>query len=312
MFSHFPRHNSWKKYMSTTSNPAVYLICLFTLTITLLTGCGEQECSYCGELKNGEEYDILGTTRFICTDCLNNPAAHILSGSVINEYASRPITESDNIIIASDYFSTPVDPMANGDYRSDDFENISTNNDDFINEDFHDEENYVDANDSFDDQQANYEEVASEVPNESSSTDYDASIGLGPRDYNTIMATLNSVYVSAGMQLVPQNGDNTVFNITNAGSDLGIQFVFTNGNNGYLALSIQAYKEANASDYTTACINAILAYTGSNDYNGLGYDIYNNATNNGNYAYANCHFYSTPLNDSDAPNAPVSSFDITP
>ena len=59
----------------------------------ILTACQEQICSYCGEEKVCQDYDVLGTTRHICEDCIDNPAIST-SGNVILDYASEYVDPS--------------------------------------------------------------------------------------------------------------------------------------------------------------------------------------------------------------------------
>lgn len=71
----------------------LYIFLLSLIYVMLLTGCGEQTCSYCGESKQCGEYDILGTTRYICDDCLGDRGMS-LSGNVIGEYESPLVDPS--------------------------------------------------------------------------------------------------------------------------------------------------------------------------------------------------------------------------
>ena len=56
------------------------------MLLLLTTGCGKVVCSYCGESKFCDEYDINGTTRYICKDCLADPNIGIY-GNVVRDYS---------------------------------------------------------------------------------------------------------------------------------------------------------------------------------------------------------------------------------
>lgn len=84
---------------------------LSLITIILFTGCGKTTCSYCGESKFCEEYNILGTTRNICDDCLGNSQASI-SSNVTSEYESDLIDKTVSTNTASDFTDIANNDMA--------------------------------------------------------------------------------------------------------------------------------------------------------------------------------------------------------
>ena len=263
---------------------------LFFLLLVLsasLYGCGEQVCSYCGEEKQCHEYDILGTTRYICDECLNNPAASIISGNVIQEYSDLPV--SGNLVLVTDYFQTT--DVSNNAVTDD---NINSNIDS------------SDNNNASGDNASGNE--AANGDNTSGSEDQDPSQPVA--SYNSVMGKLNEIYVSSGLQLVPDDNSNTTFGLYNGGTYLGIKFAFSNTGSTPPSLSVQNFGNASASDYSAACINAILAFYGSDDYDGVGYDTYTRAQEHGNYSTNGLHFYYTNYGTAQDGN-PAVTFDIS-
>ena len=64
-----------------------FIIALSASLLTLLLcACGETTCDFCGQQKVCREFDVMGTTRHICNDCLNNTASAV-SGNVARQYA---------------------------------------------------------------------------------------------------------------------------------------------------------------------------------------------------------------------------------
>ena len=47
----------------------VSLVLVVLMMSLLLTGCGRQICTICGEKKSCKETMVLGTTCYICKDC---------------------------------------------------------------------------------------------------------------------------------------------------------------------------------------------------------------------------------------------------
>ena len=74
-------------------------------------------------------------------------------------------------------------------------------------------------------------------------------------------------------------------------SDQKVIFNFTKDTNDKDKLVIYMEQDGDTAVHTKACIHAILSFIDSNDYSGLGYDIYNNAYQYGNYNYGNNNFY---------------------
>lgn len=302
---------------------------LFFLLLVLsasLCGCGEQVCSYCGEEKQCHEYDILGTTRYICEECLNNPAASIISGNVIQEYSDLPV--SGNLVLVTDYFqSTDVsnnavtDDNINSNIGSSDNNNASGDNasgNEVANGDNNSGSEVVSGetistgsdnasgnNSSSDNMNSNPAESES-APDNSNTQEPSQPVA----SYNSVMGKLNEIYVSSGLQLVPDDNSNTTFGLYNGGTYLGIKFAFSNTGSTPPSLSVQNFGNASASDYSAACINAILAFYGSDDYDGVGYDTYTRAQEHGNYSTNGLHFYYTNYGTAQDGN-PAVTFDIS-
>lgn len=301
-----------------TFSQSFFMAFVFMFCSLLLSGCGEQICAYCGDEKHCTEYDILGTTRYICDDCLNNPASNILSGSVIQEYAAEPISVSDNIPLSTDYFTAENVPSETISVETAPPDNLSSEKDS-SNELTNPGDSANDTttdNSDLSGSQLSSESETSDTANQTNSTSNTGNVNNTSTnyhpDYNSIIAALNNTYVSAGLQLVPENDSNSTFGIYNGGSPTGVRYVFTNATSNAPSLSVQSYAGASSSNYSTACINAILAYLGSDDYNGLGYEIYNSASEYGNYSHQNCHFYFFDYSSTNPGNdSPIMSFEIS-
>ena len=63
-----------------------FILIFSALFCLLLSACGQQECDFCGQKKFCKEFDVMGTTRLICRDCLNDPSLAV-SGNVARSYA---------------------------------------------------------------------------------------------------------------------------------------------------------------------------------------------------------------------------------
>lgn len=68
-----------------------YIQIIMLASILLLTGCSlKQTCDYCGEEKFCSKYDIIGTTRYICKECLASND-YSVSSNVYSAYVAEPI-----------------------------------------------------------------------------------------------------------------------------------------------------------------------------------------------------------------------------
>ncbi|MGN0345797.1 MAG: hypothetical protein ACI4DU_00760 [Lachnospiraceae bacterium] len=306
--------------MKNISFPKISFFILVLVSSSVLYGCGEQVCSYCGEEKQCHEYDILGTTRFICEDCLNNPAASIISGNVIQEYSDLPV--SGNLVLVTDYFqSTDVTTSEETNHSDENLSesneitgNNNTSGDHAAGSDDVSGDNFFDSdNGSGDTISSGSDDNTNTNPGESESAPENSNAQESSQpvaSYNSVMGKLNETYVSAGLQLVPEDNNNTTFGLYNGGTFLGIKFAFSNTGSTPPTLSVQNYGNANASDYSAACINAILAFYGSDDYDGVGYDTYTRTQEHGNYSANGLHFYYTNYGSAQDGN-PAVTFDIS-
>lgn len=264
------------------------IICsLFLILSASLCACSKQICSYCGQEDYCDEYDILGTTRFICDTCLANPESS-LSGNVINEYAATPYdfgTASDNEsngsqsnpAVSENASATPVSDN-NSDNSATTMENTSDNN--------------------------------SSAGNPSTGTDNAVATSTATKD--SVLNALAAKLSSASFQLSPDESDSNVFYLYSGSQNLNIRYVFSTTASGKVKLSIEKLSGASSSDYTCACIYSALAFLNSDDYNGTGYNVYNSTCQYGNYTYGGCRFYFMENTQEEANQGlPLATFDIS-
>ncbi len=244
----------------------ITLISFFFFISILLTACQKQICSYCGRECFCTEYDVLGTTRYICDECLSNPRAAI-SGNVINDY------ESDLI-----------DPAV---YQANAIEN------------------YNDHFDSSEDDSSapDISPIASvplvtSVPAENQSElRNDSSVLSADSELSSLISNISSQLATHSMSLVKSEESDLLYSLYLNDNYINIDFEFSQSSSGKPQLSISKYSEASDNDFTAACIDSSIAFIGSGDYSGDGYTIFNNSVSLGNYSYNGCRFYYTESSD---------------
>lgn len=244
----------------------LYLLTSLLLCL-LLTACNETTCAYCGKSKQCKEYNILGTKRNICKDCINNPAA-MSSNSVINEYQAEPI-EPGLISTPSDNETKPTDDQS-----------ILINNN---------TPPAANSNSASNNSSSSNNNLANNSNPTNSSISKDAVI-------NSLAAKL----ANYSLQISPDASDKTLYNLYNInGNDIAIDLIVTTDSDK-IKLTLNKYPPASDSDMVVVCINSILASINSSDYDGLGRSIYDNAVSYGNYSANGCSFYYSNNNSSNS------------
>lgn len=257
------------------------ILLLFIMVCCILSGCNEKTCSYCGKKKQCKEYNVLGTKRLVCQDCINNPGS-MSSNSVIDEYKAE---ELDPSLFPQE--SNEPSPDAINTSDSDELNNSLSNNN-------------ADMPSDIDNDQ---------TLNDSSNHDLSNAGILSKDDFINTLASLLSAY---SIQLSPDANESNLFNIyTSNGNDAAIDLLVQD-NAGKTNIKIMAYQGASSSDISIVCINSILSCMGSTDYDGIGNGIYNNTLTYGNYSEYPCSFYYTSYTmDEISQGSPASTLEIT-
>lgn len=261
----------------------------------LLYGCGEQVCSYCGEEKKCKEYDILGTERFICADCMNNPNASS-SGNVIWDYTSDLIDPSIYV------------PSIN-----------QTNEEDLENTDENEEEDLAAAIEKImaeDIPEAITESLPAALPDDmqlpeitdvhqlgsvadsdnniSADNNDDTSANIQPSAKPTSTSLFDKLQTSLsadGYTLDMDTELKDTYRLYKNDNYEKVLFDFQVDDNGKKKLVISLEADGQQSAHTKACMNAILAAIDNPTATDIASDIYNNAYQYGNYNYGNNSFY---------------------
>ncbi len=256
--------------------------CIFLLSLIymmLLSGCGEQICSYCGESKQCGEYDILGTTRYICEDCLGDRGMS-LSGNVIGEYESPLVDPS----LYLPYNVIVEDGPA--------VETVSDNNVSVVIPDS-ESMNGVSDNQS-QDTSGNVES------NSSSNTSYGKE---------NLVSTVASNLSAVNFLLQPDDDVKDKYHIYKDGNVTGISISFSGESNG-TKVGIAMKNGASDQNFADICIYTGLACLGSADYDNYGVAVFNSARDHGNYTKDNCRFYYMDELDASTNDGAIATYEI--
>lgn len=259
---------------------------IITSLITLfLTGCEKQVCDYCGEEKYCGEYDILGTTRYICDTCLNSPTSGI-SSNVANSYAAEPLPTAE----PTGEVSVNNDSSSDSNQTANDNMNPAQTSGSNI-----DPGQAADGStaESTPVQEQDAQGVQS-ANNDNTDTTSTSAQQSGTNIYLTrdeALSTISASLADSGLSISPDENASATYKVDSNGNPTGISIVFSSSNNGTLAASVTRDSSASDTDYATCCINTALAFLGSTDFSGTGYTLYNTALEHGNYNKDNCRFY---------------------
>lgn len=234
----------------------------FLFSILILSGCGKVACSYCGEEKFCEEYNILDTTRYICQDCANDPNV-TLSSNVVSEYQAAPLDDS--------FFGIGSDRNKK-----------ETSDDNEANADSSAEESST--SDYYDSSENNENNTLESIPETQTSANSN-SVGK-----DEILSRLAPLMSSTNLLLAPGANANEYSVSQSTGDNTDVTIQFNTDSNGKCSLVITKQGKNNIAPFTNSCINASLAFIDSTDYSQTGYEIYNNTCQHDTYTKYGCIF----------------------
>ncbi len=294
-------------------------ICIMLVFLLPLSGCGREVCDYCGETRFCENYDINGTERHICKDCLNDPQIGIY-GNVVREYSelyeNGTLEYPENSPMRMEYsretgvvLPETEEPEAEIDKEAE----IAR----ILGEQTPRVEIPLPANynitptPSAEGAEAGQNGVQNEtVPGT------DGTAAPAGRENSLsgeqLVSALNGSLANNGYSIVPGTGSGE-YSLQKDGADLNIRLKMSPSASGGDGLSVEMMPEGSPSDYVKAVIRSILTYVNSDDYDGLGHDIYNNTIQQGSYNYMGLNFSSAVHTPEEIEKgAPASGFTITP
>ncbi len=294
------------------------------MLLFLTTGCGRVVCSYCGESRFCDEYDINGTTRYICKDCLNDPNIGIY-GNVVRDYSelyengTLEYPEGSPMLAQYSRETGVVYPEGEEPEEED-------NTEAEINRILSEETPHVEVPVYIPPSPTpTAEEAAEQALPEQPAADQatPTPISIVPEAAPTTAASKQGLTGEALVSALSASIANNGYSLQSAGKD-GEYIVSKDGNDLKIRLKItpsaagdaaavEMLPEGSPSDYVKTVIRSILTYTGSDDYDGLGHDIYNNTIQQGSYSASGVTFTSkvhTP--EEIEKGAAASSFTIVP
>ncbi|MBR5420993.1 MAG: hypothetical protein IK115_07605 [Lachnospiraceae bacterium] len=271
------------------------LLLLFILLSLTLCACGMETCDFCGEKKFCKQFDILGVTRFICNDCLNNPLVAV-SGNMVRTYSEKyedgTLEYPEGSPLRADAGTVSEDSPSEAALPS-------------LTPDIHVEN----PEPPFD---------TSAIPNGTEPTPVvtapTPTAAAAGTSGSALTDALNAALAADNMLLVPKDGEGKEFLIYSGNNDLHLAVTRTEGSSaGKDGLVVAQNNGASSSDYVKAAIRSILTCIQSEDYDGLGHDIYNQAIQKGEFRYNGVIFRSTVHTaDEVEKGAPVAEFSILP
>ena len=286
--------------MAIRNRKTTWMLCI--LFCLLLSACGQQECDFCGQKKFCREFDVMGTTRNICRDCLNDPSLAV-SGNVARSYAElyengtleyplesplRPTEEPEEEVEDDGIPRPDLEIIMNGyDAEADIRQRLLAEQAEKM-------------------QESGLSEVSSdEIPEPEDVSE--------PKELTMeeIISAINTSLQSDNLFLVPTDGTGAEYILYTGNTDLGVHLKPSADSSRRLV--IEQYEGASSSDYVKAIIRSILPYINSNDYDGLGHEVYNNTIRLGSYTYLNVRFSTlTHTADEIEKGRPASEFIIEP
>ncbi|MBQ9867012.1 MAG: hypothetical protein IJM34_08325 [Lachnospiraceae bacterium] len=277
--------------------PVVKLWAVFFLCALFLTGCGPVACDFCGKTKFCKTFDIVGVERHICNECLNDPSVAV-SGNMVRTYSERyedgSLKYPDDSPLNPDYgkpkeepsLTPAVMPPASGEINVSRYEQGTAG--------------------------PTPTPVTAPTPTAASASSNTAS-DPGKLSGEALISALNSKLSADNMSLSPVAGKTGEYTLLSSGNDTHIRFKTSAGSADKDKLIVEQRENASSSDYVKAAIRSILAYTGSDDYDGLGHDVYNAAIQNGSFINNGITFVSTVHTaDEIEKGAAISDFSIVP
>lgn len=268
------------------------LIPLFFLCALALSGCGPTPCDFCGKTRFCKEFDIVGVTRHICNDCLNDPRVAV-SGNMVRLYSE--MYENGSL-------EYPTDSPLHPDYGKP-----------------------TEAPSGTPTVLPSYSDISVVLPEGGSgglnpaptaptpAVPSSTAPAGGKLSGEELLSSLNESLAADNMSLTPVAGKSGEYTLMCGGADTGIKFKTSAGTADRDKLVIEQGENASSSDYVKSAIRSILTYMNSNDYDGLGHDIYNGAIQSGSFIYNGTTFVSTVHTaDEIEKGSAISDFSIVP
>lgn len=274
------------------TNIALRLIPLFFLCALTLSACGPTPCDFCGKTRFCKEFDIVGVTRHICNNCLNDPRVAV-SGNMVRFYSE--MYENGSL-------EYPADSPLNPDYGKPTEEPSGTPT--VL-------PSYSDISVVLPEGNNNALTPASATPAPGAPSS--AAPAGGSLSGEELVSSLNRSLSADNMSLTPVAGKPGEYTLMSGNADTGIRFKTTAGTADRDKLVIEQGENASSSDYVKSAIRSILTYMNSDDYDGLGHDIYNGAIQSGSFIYNGTTFVSTVHTaDEIEKGSAISDFSIVP
>ena len=284
--------SSLMKRLNRFKNLNIRPVIAFLWCALLLCGCGPVACDFCGKTRFCKKFDIVGIERHICNDCLNDPRIAI-SGNMVRTYSEKyedgSLEYPADSPLNPDYgkpteapSGTPVPKPATGDINISRYEQGTS--------------------------QPAATPTAGAAP-----TAAPTASAPGSLTGEALLNALNSNLAADNMSLNPVANKSGEYTLLSGGNDTHIKFKISAGTADKDRLTIEQGEDASSSDYVKAAIRSILAYTGSDDYEGFGHDVYNAAIQSGSFFNNGISFISTVHTaDEIEKGSAVSDFAIVP
>lgn len=271
------------------------IITLLSVIMLTLTGCAKETCSYCGEEKYCEKYDVLDTTRYICKECMENPDVAI-SGNVVSEYQAPPL-DPEIFGVGSDKRKQQQTESENSDVQNNTQNADQTT--DTINESNTDDANIntitTDNTDTNSDTPADSQQATSPSSQQNNSSD------------NSIIDRINTVLAISGLTVSSKNDNYQA--VDDVGNYVGIDILLESSSSNTMV--IRNYSKNNPENYQTIVTAAIAAYLNETDPNGLSREVFSNTKQYGNYNQNGCKFYYFDDVNDDTSGNTYEEFNLT-
>ncbi|MCR5249512.1 MAG: hypothetical protein K6E50_02765 [Lachnospiraceae bacterium] len=277
----------------------VSLLAMLFLVLPLC-GCSFKVCDFCGRKRVCGEYDVLGVTRYICDDCLNDPRIAV-SGNMVRTYSEMyengTLEYPEGSPMRADAGEQKEEPSVTGEAA------LPT-----LTEDVHIE---IPVDQSAADNGGT--NTLPPTPTPVPAQQPDSNTGAQGLSGTALIDKLNASLAADNMQLAA-SGNEGEYKVVSGDTDLGIRMKVSKGSNSEKdVLVVEQGRNASSSDYVKAAIRSILCYMNSDDYEGLGHDIYNQTIQNGDFRYEGLLFRSVVHTaDEIEKGSPVSDYSIIP
>ena len=136
-----------------------------------------------------------------------------------------------------------------------------------------------------------------------------SNVNINTKGKDTVVANIQTALSAQGYYLKQSDDTDTKYELYNGNTATGIMFDFSGSDSQTTKLTASMPKGATDVDFLNTCICSALGFMGSDDYYGVGADVYNNVVLHGNYSYNGCKFYYTESSDKEvADGGPIVRF----